>query len=173
MRKQYMRAAMAMALAALPACCLAADAPIEPPPVPAMTDVALARGGLLQGQIVDAKGAPMKAAQVSIWHENQQVAKTVSDNNGQFRVAGLRGGVHLVVAGQNSSAYRLWTSDAAPPNASTGTVVMPGETVVRGQNGYPIAGNIIRSPILWGALGYTAGHIIGFNSGIDRTPSSP
>jgi hypothetical protein len=32
---------------------------------------------------------------------------------------------------------------------------------------------VVRSPILWGALGYTAGHIIGFNAGIDRTPSSP
>src|SRR5688500_8644927 len=114
MRKRCVRMAVAIALAVLPACCLAADAKSEVP-MPAVADVALARGGLLQGQVVDAKGSPMKGAPVSVWHENQQVAKTVSDDNGQFQVAGLRGGVHMVVAGQNSSTYRLWTAEAAPP----------------------------------------------------------
>ena len=164
----------AVVLTCLPACCLAADAaqPTNPaPPVPEVLDVALARGGLLNGQVVDAQGAAMKAVPVSVWFENRHVATTVSDENGRFGVNGLRGGVHQVSAGQGSGVYRLWTAEAAPPTAKAGEVVVPGQTVVRGQNGYPVR-SFLQSPILWGGIMYTAGHIIGFNSGIDRTPSS-
>jgi hypothetical protein len=158
----------------LPACCLAASGQPEKPAqaVPEVQDVALARGGLLQGQVVDAKGTAMKAIPVSVWFNNQQVAKTVSDDSGRFTVTGLRGGVHQVTAGQGAGVYRLWTVDAAPPSATSGAVVVPGEAVVRGQNGYPVR-SILESPVLWGGLMYTVGHIIGFNVGIDHTPSSP
>ena len=165
----------AAALSCLPACCLAADAAQPAVPaqaVPEVHDVALARGGLLNGQVVDSQGAAMKAVPVSVWFENHQVATTVSDENGQFSVSGLRGGVHQVSAGQGSGVYRLWTAEAAPPTAKPGKVVVPGENIVRGQNGYPVR-SILQSPILWGGIMYTAGHVIGFNSGIDRTPSSP
>ena len=135
-------------------------------------DVALAPGGLLRGHVVDAKGVAMKGAPVSVWHENYQVAQTVTDENGQFSVTGLRAGVHRLQAGQGGDVYRFWTAEAAPPGAQPGSVVVPGEAVVRGQNGTPV-GSILQSPILWGGVMYTAGHIIGFNAGIDRTPSSP
>jgi hypothetical protein len=163
---------VAVSLAMLPACVLAAQAEKTAQPVPEVLDVALARGGLLQGQVVDAQGAAMKAVAVSVSFNNQQVAKTVSDDSGRFTISGLRGGVHQVSAGQGAGVYRLWTPEAAPPSAKPGTVVIPGEAVVRGQNGHPVKG-ILQSPVLWGGIMYTVGHVIGFNAGIDRTPSSP
>jgi hypothetical protein len=174
MNNLLMKLAAAM-LTCLPACCLAADAaqPTDPAQsIPEVQDVALARGGLLNGQVVDAKGAAMKAVPVSVWFENQQVAATVTNENGQFSVNGLRGGVHQVTAAQGSGVYRLWTAEAAPPTAKAGNVVVPGQTIVRGQNGYPVQ-SFLTSPILWGGIMYTTGHIIGFNAGLDRTPSSP
>lgn len=162
----------ALVLTCLPACCLAAESAQPAQPAPEVLDVALARGGLLQGQVIDAEGAAMKAVPVSVWFENQQVATAVSDDNGQFSVSGLRGGVHQVAAGQGAGVYRLWTAEAAPPTAKPGTVSVPGQSIVRGQNGYPIR-SFFRSPILWGGIMYTAGHVIGFNSGLDRTASSP
>jgi hypothetical protein len=161
-------------LALLPACCLAAQGVPEKkmaPAAPQVLDVALGGGGLLQGTVVDSQGAAMKAVPVSVWFDNQQVVSTMSDENGRFSVSGLRGGVHQVVAAQGASVYRLWTAEAAPPSAKPGAVIVPGETVIRGQNGYPMP-PFWRSPVLWGVIGYTAGHIVGFNSGIDRTPSS-
>jgi hypothetical protein len=177
MNKSFSKlAALVLAgLAAMPAWCLAAEAASPASPAqsaPQVLDVALARGGLLQGQVIDTKGAAMKAVPVSIWFENHQVATTVSDDQGRFSVNGLRGGVHQVAAGQGGSTYRLWTAEVAPPTAQTGTVAVPGQAVIRGQNGNPV-GNILTSPVLWGGVMYTVGHVVGFNSGIDRTPSSP
>lgn len=174
--KQTLLTLAMLSLGGLPAtCCLAAEA-LAPeslnPSRPAVLDVALDRGGLLRGQVIDAQGAAMKQAPVSIWFENRQVATSTTNDQGQFSVTGLRGGVHTVSAGQGGEVYRLWTAEAAPPSARNGTLVISGETILRGQNGQPIR-SIVYSPILWGALGYTAGHIIGFNAGIDRTPSSP
>lgn len=173
MKQTIFKAAMLSLSCLSAACCLAAEAPASRAQSrPAVLDVALDRGGLLQGQVIDAQGAAMQQAPVSVWFENRQVATSLTNEHGQFSVTGLRGGVHTVSAGKGGAVYRLWTSEAAPPGARSGTVVIPGETVMRGQNGQPIR-SIVYSPILWGAAGYTAGHIIGFNSGIDRTPSSP
>ena len=141
-------------------------------PAPVAVDVSLAQGGLLQGQVVDAQGAALKGAPVSIWFENQQIAQTVANENGQFSVGGLRGGVHHVVAGEGYGMFRLWTAQAAPPSAQSAATVVSGEKVVRGQNGQMI-GSFLRSPVLWAGLAYTAGHVVGFNAGLDRTPSSP
>src|SRR5687768_8026968 len=94
-----------LCLGVSPACCLAAEAvqaAKTEQAVPQALDVALERGGLLRGQVVDSQGAMMKAVPVSVWFENQQVAKTVSDDKGQFTVSGLRGGVHQVTAGQGA-----------------------------------------------------------------------
>jgi hypothetical protein len=142
-------AALSLAcLTALPACCLAAEAaqPAQAEPLPQVVDVALGGGGLLRGQVVDTQGAPLKDTPVSVWFANHQVATTTADENGQFSVSGLRGGVHQVVAGQGSGVYRLWTAEAAPPTAKSGTLIIPGQTVVRGQNGYPVR-SILQSPV--------------------------
>jgi hypothetical protein len=166
--------AASTALAGLLAVASAAEAveKSEAAAKPVAVDVALAPGGLLRGQVVDAQGVPQKGTSVSLWHENQQVAQTVSDLSGQFSVTGLRGGVHQVVAGQNQGVYRLWTAQAAPPTARPGTIVVSGAPVIRAQNGQ-MGRSFLTSPVLWGGVAYAAGHVIGFNSGIDHSPSSP
>jgi hypothetical protein len=151
-----------------------AEMPVAKPAIAPVVviDFALAPGGLLSGQVVDAAGAPLAGAPVSVWHENHQVVQTVSDQHGQFSVAGLRGGVHQVVAGQNQGVYRLWTAQAAPPSAQKGTILLGNSPVVRGQNG-ELGRSLLTSPILWGGVMYAAGHVIGFNAGLDRSPTSP
>lgn len=180
MTKNFGSHAVCLAVAGMFVFASLAGAAEKPLVVPVAVDVALAEGGLLRGQVLDAQGAPLKNSPVSIWHENHQVAATVSDGQGQFSVMGLRGGVHRVVAGEQQAVYRLWTAEAAPPAARPGTVVIGGTSVIRGQNGQMVQGphtglprGLINSPVLWGGLAYAAGHVIGFNSGIDRVPSSP
>jgi hypothetical protein len=171
----YLAASLAMAGLLAPQTGLAGQTPTSPAPaaIPMASDLALGQGGLLRGQVVDAQGAPLAGASISVWHDNQQVVRTVADEQGQFVVTGLRGGVHQVVAGEGSAVYRLWTAQTAPPAAAQAAMIVSGNQVVRAQGPGPIIRNVLNSPVLWGAIGYTAGHIIGFNAGLDRTPSSP
>ncbi|MEZ6046667.1 MAG: carboxypeptidase regulatory-like domain-containing protein [Planctomycetaceae bacterium] len=100
-----------------------------------ISDVALAPGGTFFGHVVDAQGKPLDGAVVKIHKGNSEVASSVSDPTGLFAVKNLRGGVYRVTAGQASGVYRFWTAEAAPPNASTKTVLVSSNQVVRGQLG--------------------------------------
>jgi len=127
----------------LPQTVLAADAP-QPdgplpsavsPPMPAVNDVALQAGGALVGQVVDQQGVPLAHTPVLVRQNDQEVASTITDDNGRFEVSGLRGGLYQVVAGQGVGIYRLWAANTAPPTAQASAMVVSGNDVVRGQDG--------------------------------------
>ncbi|MDA1013579.1 MAG: carboxypeptidase-like regulatory domain-containing protein [Planctomycetota bacterium] len=101
-----------------------------------ISDVALAQNGILVGQLVDKQGRGVEGAVVSVQFGKREIARTVTNEKGLYRVQGLRGGVHQVVAGRQSQVFRFWNADTAPPAAKTSALTVLGSNgVVRGQLG--------------------------------------
>jgi hypothetical protein len=99
-------------------------------PAPALTDVALRPGGLLVGQLVNPQGKPLAKVKVTLEDDQgRELAATVTDEQGQFAIQGVRGGVHQIVTPQGRWFYRLWTSEMAPPSAQQGALIVVGDTV--------------------------------------------
>jgi len=98
-------------------------------------DVALGDQGLLLGRAVDQQGQALDGAAVQVFFENSQVAQAMTDQNGNFAVQGLRGGVHRIVAGQSEQVVRLWVANTAPPAAQQSALVVETDNLVRGQLG--------------------------------------
>lgn len=114
--------------------CLPEAACAAGPTAPAVTDVALAQGGVLQGQVVSPQtGKPMANVPVTLRSQDKVVATTMTATDGRFTVQGVRGGVHQVVAGEGHGIYRLWTPGTAPPSAQVNAVVYT-ETVAVAQS---------------------------------------
>jgi hypothetical protein len=100
-----------------------APAAAPAPAAPAVVDIAMADGGVLHGQLVDLQSGKVAKVPVSVRAQNQEVARTMTTNDGRFAVKGLRGGVYQVAAGQGQGVYRLWTANAAPPSAQKSALV--------------------------------------------------
>jgi hypothetical protein len=107
---------------------------------PLVTDVALARGGVLTGKIVDRQGAPQTGETVRVIHQGQVVGTAQTDAGGEFNVADLRGGVYQVETTQGAGVYRLWAAQTAPPAANDGVLVVHGDDAVRGASCDPCGG---------------------------------
>ena len=95
-------------------------------PAATVTDVALGERGLLLGQVVDAQGAALKNAPVTILQNDKQVVTTKADAEGRFAVQGLRGGTYQIATKDGVSVCRLWAHDTAPPTAQGGALVCSG-----------------------------------------------
>lgn len=102
---------------------------------PPVRDISLRADGVLIGQVVDAQGQAVSAAQVTVFHGHDVIARTTSSKGGSFVIRRLRSGVHQVVAGNGTTIVRLWTNQAAPPVSRDVLTVVSNETAVRGQNG--------------------------------------
>lgn len=98
-------------------------------------DVALQPEGRFRGQVLDAEGLSLDGAVVTVFQEGRQVARTVTDADGQFVFNGLSAGVYRVSAGPSSGFYRLWAPQTAPPAASQETTLVASGPAVRGQTG--------------------------------------
>jgi hypothetical protein len=103
-------------------------------PQVAVIDVALGQGGALRGQLVDAQGAPLSGATVSVQQNGREVTSTATDGQGNFAVSGLRGGVYQVATANSAGVYRLWAADTAPPAAQQQALLVSGGDAVRGQS---------------------------------------
>jgi hypothetical protein len=108
-------------------------------------DVALRKGGVLVGRVTTSEGVPQAGAPVSLRHHGRELAKTVTDANGVFALAGLRGGTYEVIAADTAVSLRLWVPGTAPPVATQGALLTTGDPVVRGQG--PFYGvNMLNNP---------------------------
>ncbi|MCA9234375.1 MAG: carboxypeptidase regulatory-like domain-containing protein [Planctomycetales bacterium] len=126
-----------LAAAAACMCMLAAPALAAPTGQAAAhpSDVALAAGGELVGQLVDAQGAPLANAPVSIQSQGREVVQATTDAQGQFRITGLKGGVYEIVAPGHYQAYRFWAPRTAPPAATAGVLMVADGDLARAQYG--------------------------------------
>lgn len=102
--------------------------------IPAIPDVMLGEGGVLYGTVVNSEGAPVANAPIVVRDANQEVARSATDDQGRFAVAGLRGGMYEIATIDANGMFRLWTGFAAPPNAQRGVLLTTGNEMVRGQS---------------------------------------
>lgn len=121
---------LAMTGLCLPTQVLAAD---PAPPSPAVVDVALGDGGVLQGLAVDPQGAPKADLAVALRSGDQELGAAKTDQAGRFAFSGLRGGVYQLATAESQGVVRVWAPRTAPPYAQQGVMLVSGESVVRGQ----------------------------------------
>jgi len=101
----------------------------------ALHEGALHEGGVLVGQMLNAQGVAVAGTPIAVQAAGKEIARVQTDKDGKFRIAGLKGGVHLVTAAGQQSVYRLWAPHTAPPAAQQGLMLVSSTDVVRGQCG--------------------------------------
>jgi hypothetical protein len=115
-------------------------------------DIALKEQGTLQGRVVDHAGNPAPHAEVVIRQGEQVVAKTVTDRQGRFIAAGLKGGVYEVASGKTVGMYRAWQGNAAPPAAMEQALLVLGQNGERGQFGAMGGGMLLLTTVIIASL---------------------
>lgn len=98
-------------------------------------DIALAKGGILIGQVVDTEGNSRKQADVVLKSGGKEIARCKTDDAGKFHVSGLRGGSIEVASMGTVGNCRVWAPGTAPPAAQPGLLVVAEGEVIRGQHG--------------------------------------
>ncbi len=91
---------------------------------PEVIDVALTAGGTLTGLVMDTEGFAVAGIGVALYQNGQALVSTVSNENGNFGITNMSGGVYQIVAGDGQGVYRFWAPQTAPPGAQTQSVVV-------------------------------------------------
>ncbi len=99
-----------------------------------IADVSLGKKGELTGVVVNEQGKAVTRSTVVIKRGRKAVAKTTTNDAGQFRVEGLRGGVYQIVHAEGVSVFRVWVNGTAPKSAKTNALIVVGRRMVRGQS---------------------------------------
>ena len=119
----------------LPAPIQAAETVVQAAPL--AIDVMLDAEGSLAGTVVGTGGQAAAGARVSLSAAGVARINVVTDNEGRFRVAGLRGGIYQIAAGERAVAFRVWTPAAAPPGAQSSVMLVIDSGTARGQTPLP------------------------------------
>ncbi len=169
-RKIQHLAAMVAALGmAMPQAAMAAPAKTVVP-----GDIALRDGGVFVGQIVNAQGAAIADAQVTMVTAGKAIALTKTDKQGRFAVQGLRGGHYDVVAMNGKNTYRVWAPKTAPPTARSGALIVTEEEVMNAQGHGGMLGFVQSYPLLTAAAVTAAIAIpVGIAASDDDPPATP
>lgn len=128
---------LAITVLAVVGCCTGSmrmDVASAAEPLIRSMDVALGRGGVLVGQVVNTEGQPLGGAEVVLKANGQEMARGLTDEGGHFQVAGLKGGPVEVSAVGVVGNCRIWAPGTAPPAAQQGLLVVSPDDVVRGQH---------------------------------------
>ncbi len=141
----------------LPANVIAGSA-ARPYAKPKLRNVELAQGGEVHGRVLDIHGRPVADTTVRIsTKEGKRIAKT--NENGQFTLPGLKGGVCVVKVGEASYGARLWRRGTAPPKSlKQFSVVNDPKFVVRGEDTDSLLFGLTQPQLL--ALALVAGGIV-------------
>ena len=97
-------------------------------------DVELAKGGTLNGEVINGKNATVTKAVVSVRTAKEEVGRSLSNESGQFSVEKVPAGTFYIVAGTGHGVYRLWKNGTAPKMALKQIRIVSDRTVVRAQN---------------------------------------
>lgn len=138
-------------------------------PASQVADVALRDGGIFVGKVVSTQGAPVASAAVSIRQGDNEVAQTVTNEEGVFAAQGLHNGVYQVVADNGVASYRFWSAEMAPPAANNSALIVTGNTVVNGQGGI---GSWVRNHPLLVAAGVATAIAVPLAVADDDDPAS-
>jgi hypothetical protein len=116
----------------LPAGVNAAEAPVTAAVRQVGTDVTL-QNGHFHGQFVNAQGGAVAGATVVVRQRGVEVARTVTNEQGQFAAA-LQPGLYEVTVGSQTDTVRVWDAQVAPPAARGSALFVAGDQS-RGQCG--------------------------------------
>lgn len=100
-----------------------------------VVDVALGNGGTFAGQLLDSNGQAVTNLEVGLVSNGKLVALTTSNESGQFKMIGVRGGSYQLAAAGSQQPVRVWAEQTAPPTAGDSALLVVGSDVVRGQQG--------------------------------------
>ncbi|MCA9065266.1 MAG: carboxypeptidase regulatory-like domain-containing protein [Planctomycetaceae bacterium] len=132
-----------------------------------VTDIALGQNGTLKGQALDSQAAAVANVRVRVVHADRIVAETVSDAEGRFAVAGLRGGAHTIQFAGYQQQVRFWNdADVAPPNAVSKLALVVNQQTVRGQDGS-------LTPVLVGGGVFVAATVVTLATTLDDDGDRP
>ncbi len=95
-------------------------------------DIGLEEGNVLRGYVVDNAGNAAGHVSVLLFSGNELTASGLSDAQGRFAIANLRGGVYQLAAGDQVSFIRCWAPHTSPPTAKQ-SVLLQVENVQRAQ----------------------------------------
>lgn len=101
--------------------------------VPQIQDVALAADGALRGRAVNVEGIGQARIPVVVRLAGREVARTMTNHEGNFSLVVTRGGVYEVQTGGQVRLYRLWAARTAPPTATASVLIVAGEDTLRAQ----------------------------------------
>lgn len=96
-------------------------------------DIAMYRGKVLVGQVVNEKGAPKANVKVVVQSTNGEKANIVTNKDGYFAANLPNGGTYAVTQSGTTMIVRAWTPKTAPPKAGKALLVVSGQQTVLGQ----------------------------------------
>jgi hypothetical protein len=101
---------------------------------PAAIDVAMNAENKITGRVFDAQQNGVANTPVLIHQGKVEVARTMTDAEGRFEFANLKGGAYLISANNGHGLFRLWTQKSAPPAAHDQVLLVSQAIVIRAQN---------------------------------------
>jgi hypothetical protein len=124
----------------------------------AISDLALQKGGVLNGQVISVQGTSLPNAEVAAFRLGQQVASEKTQADGKFQFTGLRPGVHEVITAGGREQFRVWAPGTAPPRAKLVARIVDGsrQTFSRA----PRRGRLLNRG------GLNSGRLLGFGVGV-------
>lgn len=108
------------------------DVPV-PTTQPALNDIALQRGNVLRGVIVNEDGTRCPQGNLTISYKGKRVTTFTSDNHGVFEITLPHGGIYHLVSSQGSTWLRVWQPKTAPPHAANRALLVQATNIHRGQ----------------------------------------
>lgn len=116
-------------------------------PAATATDVALTNRRSLDGQVVNANGAPVAHSTVWALQGGKSVATAQTDEQGWFSFDSMKGGVYQLETENGAGLVRAWTESSAPPVAQSHALLVADGQVARGQGAMR---RLITNPWVWG-----------------------
>jgi hypothetical protein len=113
-----------------------------------ITDVALDAKGKLYGQVLSENGAAANDVTIHVLQNGREVTTATTNQEGQFEISGLRGGVYQFTTGESGITYRVWAPHTAPPAAHQVALLVDDHGLVRAQD-WPIL-NFLSNPWVLG-----------------------
>lgn len=98
-------------------------------------DVELQKGGVLNGQLLSITGQPSAKMKMALVDRHGDARRIVTDAEGKFQIAGLRGGSYNLIVGEGGVPVRVWAQGTAPPHAQSELLMLDSVMAVRGQQG--------------------------------------
>ena len=96
------------------------ETPTERPPI----DLILGKDATVIGRILDGHGHPVVGIAVTISFEGRLIAAVQTDGSGQFKISGIRPGLHRVTSGPVNYPCRLLAEDTKDEKAFRDLILM-------------------------------------------------